>query len=115
MKPLNKTVVYTVIAILLGTVTMVAPLALLGPNEMDDMLCRGAKWAVDHGYGTAKDLMHIEEHGCMPQAKPKYVSDQAKKRQQKQVGTLGSGNHYMEIQQNIILIRREYIQQNFYI
>ena len=71
----------------------------LGAGQMDDMLKRGAKWAVEHGYGTADDLEHIEEHGCMPGAKPKYVSDQAKKRQTKQVGTLGSGNHYMEIQQ----------------
>ena len=72
---------------------------VLNPNEMDAMLTGGAKWAVEHGYGTAEDLEHIEEHGCMPAAKPNCVSDHAKKRQQKEVGTLGSGNHYMEIQQ----------------
>ncbi|MCW5785348.1 MAG: RtcB family protein, partial [Nitrospirales bacterium] len=71
----------------------------LKPKEMDDMLTGGAQWAVHRGYGTAKDLSHIEEHGCMTGAKPAYVSDQAKKRQQDEMGTLGSGNHYLEIQE----------------
>ena len=70
----------------------------LGPTEMDDMLAGGARWAVEAGYGTTEDLTYIEEQGCMPGAKPKYVSDKAKKRQRDQVGTLGSGNHYLEIQ-----------------
>ena len=65
---------------------------------MDDMLVGGAKWAVEHGYGAAEDLQYIEEKGCMAGAKPGAVSDHAKKRQQQQVGTLGSGNHYIEVQ-----------------
>ena len=71
----------------------------LGPNKMDDMLVGGARWAVENGYGTAEDLTHIEEQGCMTAAKPQCVSEHAKKRQRDQVGTLGSGNHYLEIQQ----------------
>ena len=66
---------------------------------MDDMLVGGARWAVENGYGTAEDLTHIEEQGCMTAAKPQCVSEHAKKRQRDQVGTLGSGNHYLEIQQ----------------
>jgi len=62
------------------------------------MLSGGARWAVERGYGTAEDLAHIEEQGCAAGAKPKYVSNEAKKRQRDEVGTLGSGNHYLEVQ-----------------
>jgi len=70
----------------------------LNAAEMDAMLTGGARWAVDRGYGTAADLERIEEHGCMAGAKADEVSDQAKKRQQDEMGTLGSGNHYLEVQ-----------------
>jgi len=70
----------------------------LSPQETDDMLAGGAAWAVSRGYGLPEDLEHIEERGCMPGARPHEVSDKAKKRQQDQMGTLGSGNHYVEIQ-----------------
>lgn len=71
----------------------------LKPKEMDDMLAGGAQWAVQQGYGTAKDLSRIEEHGCITGAKPACVSEHAKKRQQDEMGTLVSGNHYLEIQE----------------
>ncbi len=70
----------------------------LDRHEMDEMLTGGARWAVERGYGTKEDLAHIEEHGAMPGAKPRYVSNEAKRRQRDEVGTLGSGNHYVEIQ-----------------
>lgn len=70
----------------------------LGSREMDDMLAGGAKWAVNKGYGRHEDLELVEEHGCMPGADPSQVSDRAKKRQQDEMGTLGSGNHYLEVQ-----------------
>lgn len=70
----------------------------LGRTEMDDMLTAGAVWAVDKGYGISEDLTFAEETGKMPGADPSQVSDRAKKRQTDQVGTLGSGNHYLEIQ-----------------
>lgn len=66
--------------------------------EMDEMLQGGAEWAVEQGYGHRSDLAHIEENGRMPGAEPRYVSDHAKQRQEKEVGTLGSGNHYLEVQ-----------------
>lgn len=65
---------------------------------MNAMLRGGARWAVDQGFGDELDLERIEEHGCMKGAEPKNVSDHAKKRQQNEMGTLGSGNHYLEVQ-----------------
>jgi tRNA-splicing ligase RtcB len=72
---------------------------LLDAAEMDAMLAGGARWAVDRGYGLAADLERIEEHGCMTGAVPADVSPHAKKRQRRQIGTLGSGNHYLEVQE----------------
>ena len=71
----------------------------LNASEMDAMLLGGARWAVEHGYGSEADLDRIEEHGCMAGAEPGQVSDQAKRRQRDEVGTLGSGNHYLELQE----------------
>lgn len=70
----------------------------LSMPEMNAMLKGGAKWAVEKGFGDEIDLERIEEHGCMQGAEPKNVSDHAKKRQQNEMGTLGSGNHYLEVQ-----------------
>jgi tRNA-splicing ligase RtcB (3'-phosphate/5'-hydroxy nucleic acid ligase) len=71
----------------------------LGAAEMDAMLTGGAKWAVERGWGSVADLERIEEHGQMRHAKPGAVSERAKKRQREEMGTLGSGNHYLEVQQ----------------
>lgn len=65
---------------------------------MDRMLVSGARWAVKSGYGRNEDLERIEERGCMGEADANCVSERAKKRQQHQMGTLGSGNHYLEVQ-----------------
>jgi tRNA-splicing ligase RtcB len=65
---------------------------------MDEMLVGGASWAVGKGYGRPEDLERIEERGRMDGAQPDQVSDFAKKRQQDEMGTLGSGNHYLEVQ-----------------
>ncbi|MEK7666137.1 MAG: RtcB family protein [Pseudomonadota bacterium] len=70
----------------------------LNATEMDAMLAGGARWAVERGYGTVNDLERTEEHGQMPHAKPGNVSEHAKKRQRDEIGTLGSGNHYLEVQ-----------------
>ncbi|MGD8312224.1 MAG: RtcB family protein, partial [Gammaproteobacteria bacterium] len=66
---------------------------------MDAMLEGGASWAVGRGWGAAADLERIEEQGCMAGACPEAVSAQARKRQRDEMGTLGSGNHYLEIQE----------------
>ncbi|MGE0469005.1 MAG: RtcB family protein [Nitrospira sp.] len=79
----------------------------LDRQEMDAMLAGGAKWAVGKGYGTHEDLEFIEEHGCMAGAKPEHVSDHAKKRQQDEMGTLGSGNHYLEVQRVVRVFDEE--------
>jgi len=70
----------------------------LNHKETDAMLRGGARWAVERGYGHETDLARIEEHGCMEGADPAQVSARAKKRQQDEMGTLGSGNHYLEVQ-----------------
>jgi tRNA-splicing ligase RtcB len=65
---------------------------------MDEMLRGGAQWAVARGYGLPADLARVEEHGCMDGADPACVSPRAKHRQRDEMGTLGSGNHYLEVQ-----------------
>ena len=67
--------------------------------EMNRMLEGGAQWAVAQGYGRAEDLDRIEEGGCMPGAEPDAVSHRARQRQREEMGTLGSGNHYLEVQE----------------
>lgn len=67
--------------------------------ETDRMLVEGARWAIQHGYGLPRDLERIEHHGEMPDAEPEQISERARKRQQDEMGTLGSGNHYLEVQE----------------
>ena len=71
----------------------------LSEPQMNAMLSGGARWAVKQGYGYREDLERIEEGGCMSGAEPGMVSDFAKKRQRDEMGTLGSGNHYLEVQE----------------
>jgi len=70
----------------------------LPPRELDEVLTGGAVWAVEQGYGTKEDLDFIEDHGSVGGAKPEFVSHLAKERQKGEMGTLGSGNHYLEVQ-----------------
>ncbi|NJF24586.1 RtcB family protein [Thermococcus sp. Bubb.Bath] len=67
-------------------------------TQIDDVLADGAKWAVDNGYGWEKDLEHHEEYGRMQGANPDAVSQKAKQRGAPQLGSLGSGNHFLEVQ-----------------
>jgi len=71
----------------------------LNAQQMDAMLAGGARWAVGRGWGSDADLERTEERGQMLHAKPGAVSDHAKKRQREEMGTLGSGNHYLEVQE----------------
>ena len=70
----------------------------LGPADLDDLMLRGARWAVEHGHGATTDLAFMEEQGTIAGADPDAVSAEAKHRQRDQLGTLGSGNHYLEAQ-----------------
>jgi tRNA-splicing ligase RtcB len=67
-------------------------------NEMDRLLVEGARWVVRHGYGFPEDLEFVEERGAIAGADPGTVSHKAKERELRQIGSLGSGNHYMEVQ-----------------
>jgi tRNA-splicing ligase RtcB (3'-phosphate/5'-hydroxy nucleic acid ligase) len=70
----------------------------LSSEELDAMLTGGARWSVERGYGRSEDLERIEERGALPHAKPAAISLRARHRQRDEMGTLGSGNHYLEIQ-----------------
>jgi tRNA-splicing ligase RtcB len=70
----------------------------LSKSEFTQVLREGARWAVRNGYGTAEDLARTEEGGCFPGADPDAVSARAVERGHHQIGTLGSGNHYLEVQ-----------------
>jgi tRNA-splicing ligase RtcB len=71
----------------------------LGREELDRMLQGGARWAVERGFGRHEDLERVEEGGRMRDARAECVSDRAKTRMRDEVGTLGSGNHYLEVQE----------------
>jgi tRNA-splicing ligase RtcB len=71
----------------------------LDEDEMTAMLAGGAAWAVERGWGDPEDLERIEEGGCCDGADPAAVSGHARKRQRREMGTLGSGNHYLEVQE----------------
>lgn len=67
-------------------------------SELDEVLAKGCIWALDEGYATEEDLEHLEEGGCIKGANPEKVSNEARKRGAPQLGTLGAGNHFLEIQ-----------------
>ncbi len=70
----------------------------LNRRDFDEVMRKGAKWCVEQGYGWTEDLERIEERGCIGAADPSKVSDRAVERGQSQLGTLGAGNHYLEVQ-----------------
>ncbi|MBD3184390.1 RNA-splicing ligase RtcB [Candidatus Poribacteria bacterium] len=70
----------------------------LSPQEERDVLTQGAGWAVKNGYGRPDDLDFTEANGCLKNADPKAVSGRAFSRGKRQLGTLGSGNHFLEVQ-----------------
>lgn len=70
----------------------------LNPRQLDGVLQHGARWMVDQGYGEQRDLEFSEENGTLQSADPGRVSARAKERGHAQVATIGSGNHFVEIQ-----------------
>jgi tRNA-splicing ligase RtcB (3'-phosphate/5'-hydroxy nucleic acid ligase) len=70
----------------------------LDPGALEGVLAGGARWAVEKGYGVREDLGRIESDGCLPGAAPSSVSDHARERGKRQLGSLGSGNHFLEVQ-----------------
>jgi len=71
----------------------------IGQKDMNQLMIEGARWAVKRGLGMDEDLDATEEGGCLTAADPSKVSDRAVKRGMPQAGTLGSGNHFLEIQE----------------
>jgi len=67
-------------------------------KELEGPLTKGARWAVEHGYGTPDDFEHTESGGTLPGADPSKVSERALTRGSPQIGTLGAGNHFLEVQ-----------------
>jgi tRNA-splicing ligase RtcB len=67
-------------------------------GDLDRLVVNGVQWVIDRGLGWPEDAEHCEEHGCMKNADPTKVSSTAKSRGLTQIGTLGSGNHFLEIQ-----------------
>ncbi|MDH3313077.1 MAG: RtcB family protein [Nitrosopumilus sp.] len=70
----------------------------LSHSELDEVLVKGVNWAIDHGYGSLNDSDVCEENGQIQNADPNKVSDKARKRGAPQLGSLGSGNHFLEVQ-----------------
>lgn len=96
--------IYPKIRILMDTLFRNVPSGLgskgrinLAEGEIDEVLAEGAYWAVKKGYGTTQDLENTEENGRMADADPNMVSIRAKGRGAPQIGTLGSGNHFLEV------------------
>ena len=70
----------------------------LNNSQLDEVLVRGVNWAIDNGYGSENDAEVCEENGQIKNANPNKVSDRARKRGMPQLGSLGSGNHFLEVQ-----------------
>ena len=77
----------------------------LSSQDFETVMTEGARWCVAKGFGSAEDLSRTEDRGCLPGADPAAVSKRAVERGNRQLGTLGSGNHYLEVQ----VARREHV------
>ncbi|HSA60260.1 MAG TPA: RtcB family protein [bacterium] len=76
----------------------------MGLSDLKRLLRKGARWAVENGYGEPEDIEHLESQGTIPDAAPEEVSERARERGKDQCGTLGSGNHFVEV---------DYVEQIF--
>lgn len=70
----------------------------LSETQLKEVMKKGARWGTEHGYGSRDDLENLEEEGCLEHADPEMVSKEAVKRGLDQLGTIGSGNHFVEVQ-----------------
>jgi tRNA-splicing ligase RtcB len=84
----------------------------LSKNILQEVCVKGARWAVENGFGTKEDLLRTEENGCMKDADPKFLSRRAMERGIPQLGTLGAGNHFLEIQK-VVEIYDQHISDAF--
>ncbi len=79
----------------------------LSAKDFNQVLLTGAEWVVRQGFADAEDLVNMEENGAMKGSDPTLISDRARQRAFKQLGTLGSGNHFIEIQEVVEVIEPE--------
>lgn len=79
-------------------------------REFDRVMTIGARWVVEYGLADPEDLEHLEERGCIAGADPSLVSDRARERAEQQLGTLGSGNHFLEVQEVVEIYHPEAAQ-----
>ena len=97
VKPVLKELIDTIFSLVPSGVGVRGKIRL-SIGELDNVLSEGVGWAIEHGYGWPEDTEFCEERGCMKTADPDKVSTRAKQRGSGQLGTLGSGNHFLEIQ-----------------
>ena len=97
VKPVLKELIDTIFSLVPSGVGVRGKIRL-STSELDNVLSEGVGWAIEHGYGWPEDAEFCEEKGCMKTADPDKVSERAKQRGSGQLGTLGSGNHFLEIQ-----------------
>ncbi|RLE94961.1 MAG: RNA-splicing ligase RtcB [Thermoprotei archaeon] len=97
VKPVLKELIDTIFSLVPSGVGVRGKIRL-STSELDNVLSEGVGWAIKHGYGWPEDAEFCEEKGCMKTANPDKVSERAKQRGSGQLGTLGSGNHFLEIQ-----------------
>jgi len=97
IRPKIKDIVYALFANVPAGVGSTGKIRVT-PEEEKQLLLKGARWAVEKGYGRKEDLEHTEENGALKGADPSKVSQRAYERGKKQSGTLGSGNHFVEVQ-----------------
>ncbi len=84
----------------------------LTKSQLNEVLDYGVKWAVENGFGWEKDLKHIEENGTFVGADSAKVSDRAKSRGMPQLGSLGAGNHFLEVQE-VVEVYDEKVAEKF--
>jgi tRNA-splicing ligase RtcB len=97
VKPHLRSIIDTLFSIVPAGVGSRGEISLSG-SQIEEVLTKGAQWVVSRGYGTQEDLDFTEDRGMVSGADPSAVSEVALRRERRQVGTLGSGNHYLEIQ-----------------
>ncbi|MDY6766034.1 MAG: RtcB family protein, partial [Candidatus Nanohaloarchaea archaeon] len=83
----------------------------LSTEEVEDICLNGVQWAVDNGYAVEDDMTHCEDEGFRDEAAVEHISDKAKNRASEQAGSLGSGNHFLEVQRVADIYDRETAEQ----
>ncbi|MFB6216054.1 MAG: RtcB family protein [Candidatus Aenigmatarchaeota archaeon] len=98
VKPKMKELINTLFQKIPSGVGSSSQLLSLSKDELKDVIENGAEWAVENGYGMKEDLKHMEEEGRMGEADASVISEKALNRGKEQVGSLGSGNHFLEVE-----------------